>query len=301
MVLDRGFPDVVNDLTVRGVYVQMPAFNDKKTANLNTEKANNSRFVTKCRYVVENRNGHFKKIFKIFGQVYDTRHLKHLMIDFKVAAALINRYFPLIISDKENGTDKVARMFEKLHVPNELQKIVEKNNFQRNVKKFIAFDQANFPKLTWNHLILLAVGTYQLKLAPRYFSAHKELNNNEFIVFTAPEALCKEYCSAFYVGEKKPQLLLVKMNPRFSAHRPPYYTYVLFDREGSGINAILAHFCDCKAGARTVGSCAHVICVVWFLSFGRHTVIKEPASHVKRFFDHQNEFHDDDDSDFDEY
>lgn len=33
---------------------------------------------------------------------------------------------------------------------------------------------------------------------------------------------------------------------------------------------ILGYYCTCKTGARTLGTCAHVASVLWFLGFARH-------------------------------
>lgn len=41
---------------------------------------------------------------------------------------------------------------------------------------------------------------------------------------------------------------------------------------------ILGYYCTCKAGARTLGCCAHVASVLWFLGWARHQQnIKYPS------------------------
>lgn len=59
---------------------------------LTTMQANKSRCVTLCRWVVDVVNGRFKRDYKFFRQDFF-----NLMTDFKIGAALTNRFHPLII------------------------------------------------------------------------------------------------------------------------------------------------------------------------------------------------------------
>ena len=42
------------------------------------------------------------------------------------------------------------------------------------------------------------------------------------------------------------------------------------DEEKDGVDAVSGYCCSCPNGLRTVGCCAHVATVLWFLGFGRH-------------------------------
>jgi len=35
-------------------------------------------------------------------------------------------------------------------------------------------------------------------------------------------------------------------------------------------NIIKGYYCTCRSGARTIGTCAHVSSVLWFLGYARH-------------------------------
>ena len=51
-----------------------------------------------------------------------------------------------------------------------------------------------------------------------------------------------------------------------SAHKScSYYTYVQFTSA-----QIIAWYCTCRAGPRTVGCCSHVATAIWYLSYERH-------------------------------
>jgi len=65
--------------------------------------------------------------------------------------------------------------------------------------------------------------------------------------------------------------------PRFrlhSRHRNAtiYYMYVAItdDEEDENEGPIQGYFSSCKSGARTVGTCAHIPSVLWFLGYARH-------------------------------
>jgi len=41
---------------------------------------------------------------------------------------------------------------------------------------------------------------------------------------------------------------------------------------------VLGYYCTCKAGARTLGTCAHIACIVWYMGYARHeNNIKYPS------------------------
>jgi exosome complex RNA-binding protein Rrp4 len=62
VLVDRGFREAVDHLTALDLDVRMPDLNVGK--QLTTEQANRTRLVTKCRWIVEARNGHLKRYFR---------------------------------------------------------------------------------------------------------------------------------------------------------------------------------------------------------------------------------------------
>lgn len=83
-----------------------------------------------CRWVVEAVSGNFKTAFKLFRQIYFSRASTHLMSDFSVAAALINK-FHLRIRDRDDAAqilDAVCRNMEK---HNDLSNYVMHRNLNR--------------------------------------------------------------------------------------------------------------------------------------------------------------------------
>jgi len=64
--------------------------------------------------------------------------------------------------------------------------------------------------------------------------------------------------------------------------REEYYCWIKYNQDNSAndndpFNVVQAAYCQCKAGAKTVGCCAHTACLVWYLSFARHQDLSIPA------------------------
>lgn len=105
-ILDRGYRDTQPLLRELGIEYKMPAFLGRKQKQLFTEKANESRLITKTRWIVESRNGHIKSMFKFFDHVVIMPHFHHLGEFYNIAGALINRYHPLILMEGINAVSK---------------------------------------------------------------------------------------------------------------------------------------------------------------------------------------------------
>jgi hypothetical protein len=114
----------------------MPAFLSKNKNQLNTQQANSSRIVTKLRWVVEAINTFLKNSFKALRQVQN-KSLPHTHEDYRIAGALLNKYF----TNKSNDKQVIKNMKDKLHVDNELQKIVQ--NELNSKTKFDKLDLSN--------------------------------------------------------------------------------------------------------------------------------------------------------------
>ena len=76
-------------------------------------EANETRLVTKCRYVVEVVNGILKQQFQALKETRN-KMLSHIIFDFKIAAALINCFFSQRISDKFDEEEIAQLMKSKL-------------------------------------------------------------------------------------------------------------------------------------------------------------------------------------------
>lgn len=154
----------------------MPESKQAGESQLSTIEVNKTRCVTLCRWVVKVVNGRFKRDYKLFRQEYFNTASTHLMLDFKIAASLINRFHPLL-RDNFYAQDILAIAQAKLNTQNDLASYVEANNLNRVRVQFTSIDgrlpELNyFPHLTFRDLILFSLGIYQIKQARSYYGEH---------------------------------------------------------------------------------------------------------------------------------
>lgn len=81
-----------------------------------------------CRWIVEAVNGIFKMSYKIFRSEFFNTASTHAMTDFKIAAALINKFHQRV-SDRPDAGQIVNLVNEKLHTNNILADYVIANNY----------------------------------------------------------------------------------------------------------------------------------------------------------------------------
>lgn len=298
ILLDRGFRDCVDEVEKKGFVVKMPHLIQKSATNkqFSTLQANETRLVTANRYGVETRNGHFKTIFKIFAKVWPNNTLPIMMTDFRIAAALINVYFKSIESHKGHSDEIATKMMNRLHVPNLLSTIVDRRAFQNKLREFNQFyDFDTLPQLSVKHLIQIALGTYQIRQAPSYCQLHFRTNNSEFVVYECPDDVVDEFLATFNTKEKELKLLMARMKSRFRSQKS-HDVYILIDMIGEGEQCILEYCCSCQNGLRTVGTCSHVMSLIWFSLYIKNAyAMPQPAAFLNDYFIEEYSSDDNDD------
>ena len=105
-----------------------------------------------------------------------------------------------------------------------------------------------FPKLTEDEIRNLTIGVYQLKTAKSYSSEH----------FTSDGLF------EVLISDEIPDIVCAKIQSRHISAKK-YLLWVKYNDV-----TITSWYCCCKNGARVVGMCGHIACIVWFLSYGRH-------------------------------
>ena len=76
-------------------------------------QANETRFVTKIRWIIEDINGTIKQHFRVFDGTIQNSIL-HIMDDLKIACALINCFFNRKLSDVDDCKEIAKEMKKKL-------------------------------------------------------------------------------------------------------------------------------------------------------------------------------------------
>ena len=115
VVVDRGFRDSVDVMEGLGLNVALPSFLNGRR-QFTTSAANQSRCVTKVRWVVEAANARLKQ-FKFFSNTVQNSSLPHLEKYLSIACSIINRYRPPIkistAEDVEVGQKIIALLNQK--------------------------------------------------------------------------------------------------------------------------------------------------------------------------------------------
>lgn len=136
MIVDRGYRDATEILARLGIHWKMPALLEPGQSHLLTDEANDSRIVTRTRWIIEARNGHFKSVFKFLQQTISITHLSNLGDFYRIA--IINRYRTPI--QMEDANIELARhLQEKAKEVNVVQALVEIENLKtRNAQRWRA-------------------------------------------------------------------------------------------------------------------------------------------------------------------
>ena len=126
---------------------------------------------------------------------------------------------------------------------------MEENNLaNRSVVNWTSAQSiTDFPKLSETMLRVLTLGTYQLKLSSSYVQ--------EYITGDCD----------FHLHKEIPGLLRVRLQSRHISSKS-YLLWIKYDEDH-----VIAWYCKCRAGARTVGTCSHIAAVIWYLGMAIHT------------------------------
>ena len=267
---------------------------------MSTARANATRLVTKIRWAIEALFGRFKKKFKYFNVPADNKSIVNDQKSFMVAMALMNMFFKPVTSDK-NCPDLPSEMLSRMEMQNKLQPILDDDYLNINLTRYFwkSFELSEvehiFPQLTIGDLQNIACGTYQLKMALGYYSEHVFSHNGIFdvqIFQNPPEQNSRKQLKRlnypkYEIEIEEPVLIRAKMHSRYSSSKIRTI-YVLADTSKTGRDAILAMHCSCDSGSRTVGSCAHTITLIWYLSHA-HKYMQPPKRNlIEELFNHKD-------------
>jgi hypothetical protein len=279
MILDRGFRDSLGVLKSLGIDVAMPSFLGPKQKQFDVQQANNSRFVTMLRWVVESCNARIKR-FKWFSQVIPNSSLSSIEDFMAILAALLNCFHTPMVTPSPHDDHIIARMNSLRTKSNALQTHLIDNQLTRNsiwkVTDIHHLPQA-FPMLSLgdirsltlgisllliSHLHFSILGVYQLKRARSYAEEHAGSTD-----LTDPNV---EFPIQQCTDTNARDIIRIRFQ---SAHKRScqYYTYIKFD-----LNQVLAWYCTCPGGPRVVGCCSHVASAIWFLAYERHQLNTNP-------------------------
>ena len=274
-VVDRGFRDVIEDLSKLKYKILIPAFKGK-SAQLSTKQSNESRFVTKIRWPVECIHGIIGQKFKLLHHQLDNKMLPNIRALCRIAGFLQNKYGKAISSDKDLSNEIVARMQSQRNIENDLADYVTEKNLNKkrvSFKKLNSNDLLDFPELSLDELKILFTGTYQLSQAISYLAEMMDKDDNVLIEFYTDETA---------------KLLRLKVRSRHISKRT-YNIYIKYNPEENALKSVAGYCCDCPNGRRTVGCCSHISACIYYLTHARYLSKRyRPAEDLYNLFDNED-------------
>lgn len=105
----------------------------------------------------------------------------------------------------------------------------------------------DFPRLAEEDIRELTIGVYQLKTAKSYAAEH----------------LTDDGMFEILVSNDVPNIVCAKIQSRHTSAKK-YSLWIKY------CETIVSWYCTCKNGARVVGMCGHISCIIWYLAFARH-------------------------------
>ena len=252
LIVDRGFRDVTELLNDCGIKTEMPHFLKKSDKQHSTEEANESRLVTKVRWVVESANGRIKQ-WRALSNVLPNSQIPFAGDYVRIVCSLCNAFRPPLVTSLESDAVIAKRMMALARSPNKLQQKVTDNKWDKRRtiwKTMDVSEMPDFPQLNENELRELTMGVYQIRQAKCYSKEH-QTETGKYEIF---------------VNKEQDGVLKAQIRSRHTSSK----TYNLWIEHNISLNPITGWFCTCKSGARVVGCCAHIASVLWYLGFERH-------------------------------
>jgi hypothetical protein len=278
VLVDRGFYTSIDELKTKYQFQTHIPTCVRPKQKLKTLEANQTRFVTKCRWPVEAVNVLLKTLYRANDKKVYNVTLPHVLSDLRIAGALINRFHKRLFSDKDNSTEIAQQMKLKLNTVNELENVIDTFGLDR---KRVAFEKSDantishFPKIDKETIKnKITLGTYQLKQSLNYLAEHQRENGNFTIeVFADKERI-------FHSNRR---LLRARLQSRHLG-RTKYNTYITYWPNEDSIDKIDGWLCTCRCCKRTVGCCSHVASLIYYLSYGRYHNSSNPAASLTSIF-----------------
>ena len=130
MVVDRGYRDCLDFLAELGIKTEMPHFLPKGQKQHTTREGNESRYVTKVRWVIESANGRIKQWKALSNRLQNV--LIPSVRDFvRIFCALCNAFRPLLASSSNTDQVVAERMLTLCSKENALQQRVQSEKLDK--------------------------------------------------------------------------------------------------------------------------------------------------------------------------
>ncbi|KAL1493831.1 hypothetical protein ABEB36_009517 [Hypothenemus hampei] len=213
----------IRSLLKKGFEVLMPALKGKRN-QLTTKESNESRMVTKIRWVVEAVHGNIAQKDRLLHHQFRNRMLSDAGVYCNVACLLHNLTGKRFNTDVEKISVVIERMKRSMDMVNVLaEKIKSKNYNLKTVpfKEITSKDLPDFPEMTVEDLEFFFTGLYQLSQAMSYLGEMLDDSNTLLPAYLKNE----------------PGIVRFKVKSRH-IKRKTYKCYIHYDTNEIGLNSI---------------------------------------------------------------
>jgi len=213
------------------------------------------------RWVVESVNGRLKNVFPYFKHTIEGTYVPKIMRFVRIACAILNKSFTPLFEDLDFHDEVVNATINLVNSKeNPMKKEVEELGLMRMTVKWekaTAESVPDFPKLSWDDLKKITLGSYQLKIAARYNLQHLQADSNYGI----------------YLHRDMEGIIRAKIDSRYRKSKT-HSVWIKYSAE-DGYAGIKAYFCTCKVGERTLGCCSHLAAVMRYLGHDRYNTVEQ--------------------------
>ena len=163
-----------------GYKVLMPALKGKRK-QLTTVESNESRFVTKVRWVIEAIHGILGEKCHLLHHQVDNKLLPKIKSYCQVASFFNNKFGKRLDLDAGLVDEILGQIHANNCTENSLEQEIEVNGWERRKVpfKFVCFsDVADFPEMSERDLTFFFTGPYQMSQAVSYLAEIMDSDNN---------------------------------------------------------------------------------------------------------------------------
>ncbi|KAK3092574.1 hypothetical protein FSP39_004542 [Pinctada imbricata] len=135
---------------------------------------------------------------------------------------------------------------------NTLQQRISDEGLDKRSHKWVKMNECGlvpeFPTYTEDEIRELTLGVYQVKMAK----------------CDSQEHVSEDGVYDILIDNVNDDLLSAKIQSRHTSAKQYQCWIGYFD------GAVHSWYCKCKSGSRVVGCCAHIVSVIWYMSYARH-------------------------------
>jgi len=275
VVVDRGFRDVLPVLEASGLNASMPSYLKPGQSQHSDVQANLDRTITKSRWIVESYHGRLKHWTFFRTQLVSNSFINVIEALLRTVTACLNGIRGPIYqrSPERDAKDRLMaeRMKDRLTTPNGLaQRVKTDPDLSRRARsEFVKMDASSvlFPRLDLDYLRTITCGTYQISLAPGYIAEHLS-DDGDYEV---------------WLYQHSPDLLRCQIHSRHKS-QTKYNVWIRFTVSPDVEAPIKDYYCQCPVGERTMGMCAHISSILYYLGYYRTLENPRPLQpQVKKF------------------